>query len=130
MSFSAISSPEQDALEYMGLSKSLIIADSAEPKSIDELKRNGIRRIKASTKGQGSINAGIAKLQEYEIIVDSHCENFITELQNYSYKKDRATGEYVNEPEDRFNHLMDAARYGIQCLNAKHQLKTLPRGTL
>lgn len=117
-------------LEYMGLSKSMIIADSAEPKSIDELKRNGIRRIKPSTKGQGSINAGIAKLQEYEIIVDSHCENFITELQNYSYKKDRATGEYVNEPEDRFNHLMDAARYGIQCINVKHRLKSLPKGCL
>ena len=117
-------------LKYMGLAKSLIIADSAEPKSIDELKRNGIRRIRPSAKGQGSINTGIAKLQEYEIIVDSHCENFVTELQNYSYKKDKATGEYVNEPEDRFNHLMDAARYGIQCVENTHQLKTLPRYTL
>ena len=64
------------------------------------------------------------------MIVDEHCENFITELQNYSYKKDKATGEYVNEPEDRFNHLMDAARYGIQCLDNRCQLKSLPRYSL
>lgn len=117
-------------LTYMGLSKTLIIADSAEPKSIDELKKNGIRRIKPSAKGPGSINTGIAKLQEYEMIVDEHCVNFITELQNYSYKKDKSTGEYVNEPEDRFNHLMDAARYGIQCIDNRCQLKSLPRYSL
>lgn len=117
-------------LKTMGFSKSMIIADSAEPKSIEEIRQNGIRRIKESVKGKGSINAGIAKLQEYEMIVDTSCENFITELQNYSYKKDKATGEYVNEPEDRFNHLMDAARYGIQCLESRHQLRTLPKYSL
>lgn len=119
-----------DRLNMMGLSKSVIIADSAEPKSIDELKRNGIRRVKPSMKGQGSINTGIAKLQEYEIIVDAHCENFIIELQNYSYKKDKATGEYTNETVDAFNHLMDAARYGIQCLDSRSHLKSLPKYSL
>lgn len=119
-----------DRLKMMGLAKSQIIADSAEPKSIDELKKNGIARIKPSMKGQGSISAGIAKLQEFEIIVDGHCTNFITELQNYSYKKDKATGEYTNEPVDEFNHLMDAARYGIQCLNSRSRLKSLPKYSL
>lgn len=119
-----------DRLKMMGLAKSQIIADSAEPKSIDELKKNGIARIKPSMKGQGSISAGIAKLQEFEIIVDGHCTNFITELQNYSYKKDKATGEYTNEPVDEFNHLMDAARYGIQCLNSRSHLKSLPKYSL
>lgn len=117
-------------LTYMGLSKSLIIADSAEPKSIDELKKNGIRRIKPSTKGPGSINTGIAKLQEYEMIVDEHCVNFITELQNYSYKKDKSTGEYVNEPIDAYNHAIDALRYSLQCVDARHPLRTLPKYTL
>lgn len=117
-------------LKVMGLNKSTIIADSAEPKSIDELKKKGITRIKPSIKGQGSINTGISKLQEYEIIVDSHCENFTTELQNYSYKRDKATGEYINEPEDRFNHLLDAARYGIQCIDSRSKLSSLPRYSL
>jgi phage terminase large subunit len=97
----------------MGLMKSVIIADSAEAKSIEEIKRLGVRRIKESIKGQGSVLAGIQKLQEYELIVDSGCSFIVEELENYSWKKDKQTNEYINTPEDKNNHLMDALRYSL-----------------
>lgn len=117
-------------IERMGLSKSTIIADSAEQKSIDEIRRAGIRRIRPSVKGQGSVSQGIQKLQQYRIIVDASCLNLLEELENYSYKKDKATGEYINEPIDAYNHAIDALRYSLQCADAKSQLRTLPKYTL
>ena len=117
-------------LKLMGLSKSTIIADSAEQKSIEEIKRAGISRIKPAAKGQGSVLQGIQKLQQYEIVVDSSCFNLLEELENYSWKKDKSTGEYVNEPIDAYNHAIDALRYSLQCSEHKHRLKTLPKYTL
>lgn len=117
-------------LKTMGLQKSIIIADSAEQKSIQEIKKCGISRIKPSVKGQGSINQGIQKIQQYELIVDSSCYSLIEELENYSWKKDKASGEYINEPIDEYNHCLDALRYSLQCMDNKHQLKTLPKYSL
>lgn len=118
-----------DVITNLGFSKSVIIADSAEQKSIEELRQLGIRRIKPATKGKGSILQGIQKLQQYEIIVSPECEGVITELQNYSWKKDKNTNEYINEPIDEFNHYMDALRYSLQCVeNAK--LKTANKSAL
>lgn len=85
----------------LGFSKSLIIADSAEQKSIEEIRRAGINRIKPAVKGQGSVLQGIQKLQQYEIIVHPSCGNLIEELQNYSWTKDKQTNEYINTPIDR-----------------------------
>lgn len=99
-----------------GLNKSTIIADSAEPKSIEELKRLGIIRIKASKKGPDSIVHGIQKLQQYKIVVHPSCEELITELMNYSWQKDKQSGEYINKPVDKFNHYIDALRYSLQCI--------------
>ena len=117
-------------IEKMGLMKAVIIADSAEMKSIEEIKRLGVRRIKPSVKGQGSVQAGIQKLQEYEIIVDVGCIHTAEELENYSWKKDKQTNEYYNEPEDKNNHLMDALRYSLQCAEQGQRLKTLPKSAL
>lgn len=119
-----------DRLKLMGLSKSTIIADSAEQKSIEEIRRAGISRIKPSVKGQGSILQGIQQLQQYEIVVDASCFHVIEELENYSWKKDKSTGEYVNVPIDDYNHALDALRYSLQCASTRHQLKTLPKYTL
>lgn len=116
-------------IKAKGLSKSLIIADSAEPKSIEELKRAGIYRIRASVKGPDSINYGINILQQYHIFVDINCTEVITELQNYSWKKDRKTNEYINEPVDEFNHYLDALRYSMQCID-QHKLKTMDKKIL
>jgi len=116
-------------IQAKGYSKSLTIADCAEQKSIEELRRAGIYRIRASTKGTDSIIHGIQKLQQYELIVHPDCEETITELQNYSWQKDRSTGEYINKPIDTFNHCLDALRYSLQCVN-DNRLKTINKSIL
>lgn len=112
----------------LGFSKSVIVADAAEQKSIEEIKRYGVRRIKACTKGKDSIIYGIDKLQSYELIVHPDCSGIITEFENYSWKKDKNTGEYINEPVDAFNHYIDALRYSLQCVGLK--IQTLSKASL
>lgn len=112
-------------IEALGFSKSVIIADSAEKKSVEEIKRAGISRIRPSVKGPDSIMHGIQQLQNYEIIVHPSCEKIIIELENYSWQKDKNTGLYINKPIDAFNHFLDALRYSLQCGKAK--LKTLSK---
>ena len=114
----------------LGFSKSTIIGDSAEVKSIEELRRAGLYRIYPAAKGQGSVLQGIQKLQQLDIIVDPHCEHVITELQNYAWKKDRATGEYINEPIDEFNHCIDALRYSLQCIDKYKRLTSVSKSIL
>ena len=116
-------------IKYKGYGKETIYADAAEQKSIDEIKRNGVDHIKPAVKGQGSIMWGIDLLQQYRIIVSPTCENMITELQNYSWKKDKKTGEYINEPADEYNHLCDALRYAMQRIY-KPGLRTMPKSVL
>ena len=96
-----------------GFRKEKITADSAEPKSIDQLKGLGIDRIKGAKKGKDSINNGIQFIQDYKIIIHPKCVNFITEINNYSWEKDRF-GKSLNKPIDDFNHLMDAMRYALE----------------
>lgn len=112
-------------ISSLGFSKSTIIADAAEQKSIEEIKRLGIQRIKPCVKGPDSIIHGIQKLQNYEIIVHPQCSELITEFENYSWQKDKATGEYINKPIDSFNHYCDALRYSLQCVDNSRKLKTL-----
>lgn len=115
-------------IKDLGFAKSSIIADSAENKSIEEIKKLGIPRIKPAVKGQGSILQGIQKLKQYEIIIDPSCVNLIEEFRNYSWKKDKNTSEYVNEPIDSYNHGIDALRYSLQCGGV--QLKTFDKRLL
>lgn len=97
----------------MGFVKEQIIADSAEPKSIDELKYYGIRRIQGAKKGKDSINNGIQWIQDLEIIIHPRCVNFLTEISNYQWNTDKF-GNKINKPIDDFNHLMDAMRYALE----------------
>ena len=99
-------------IKYKGYSKETITADSAEPKSIDDLRCKGIYRIKAAAKGRDSILNGIQHIQEYKIIIHPKCENFITEINNYVW--DNKNGVTINKPIDDFNHLQDALRYAIE----------------
>lgn len=99
-------------IENMGYRKERITADSAEPKSIEELSRLGLR-VKSARKGKDSIMNGIQFIQDYQIYVHPRCTNFITEISNYSWQKDKF-GNTLNKPIDEFNHLMDALRYGIE----------------
>ena len=103
----------------MGYNKSVIRADSAEPKSIVELQEFGLSRVRRARKGKDSINNGIQKIQDFKIIVHPRCVNFITEINNYTWDKDKF-GNSVNKPIDDFNHLMDAMRYAMEDIgNAK-----------
>lgn len=97
----------------MGYSKEKIIADSAEPKSIAELDSLGLKRIKSAKKGKDSINNGIQWIQDLEILIHPRCANFITEISNYTWDKDKF-GKKLNRPIDDFNHLMDAMRYALE----------------
>ena len=119
-----------DQIKEMGFAKSIICADSAEQKSIDEIKRLGISRIKPCVKGKGSVLQGIQKLQQYELIVHPSCENVIEELENYAWKKDKQTNEYINEPAEGFDHYMDSLRYSLQCLDVRTQLTTMKKDLL
>lgn len=96
-----------------GYSKERIRADAAEPKSNDDLRRLGIGRLKAATKGPDSLMNGIARLQEYKIIVHRNCVNAAAELATYCWQTDKA-GNPLNRPVDKDNHLMDALRYAME----------------
>ena len=117
-------------IKELGLAKSLIIADSAENKSIDEIKKFGIQHIKPCEKGRGSVLQGIQKIQQYELIVHPSCEKVKEEISNYCWKKDRQTNEYINEPVDSWNHYLDALRYSLQCLDARAKLTTMNKSLL
>ncbi len=86
-----------------------IIADSAEPKSIEEIYRYGIN-IKGAEKGKDSIMYGITLLQEYPLRVTKRSTNLIKELRNYSWQTDKE-GKQINKPIDMWNHAIDALRY-------------------
>lgn len=118
-----------DRIKYLGLAKSLIIADSAQQKSIEQIKRLGVSRIKPATKGKGSILQGIQKLQQFNIVINPQCTNTLVQFQNYSWVKDKS-GEYINQPIDKYNHCIDALRYSLQCAEIKAKLKTLPSNVL
>jgi len=105
--------------------KALIIADGAEPKSIDELQIYGLDII-AATKGQGSILQGIQAVQNKDISLTKRSTNLIKEYRNYLWKTDR-DGKSLNVPEDIFNHGMDAVRYAITDLYPIEEPKKEPK---
>jgi phage terminase large subunit len=99
-------------LQSLGLDRrDEIFADSAEPKSIEELHRFGWN-IKPTAKGQDSINAGIDILKRHKIFATSRSNNLIKELQNYKWTEDK-NGNLLNKPIDVMNHALDASRYAV-----------------
>lgn len=96
---------------YKNIPNALIIADAAEPKSIDEIKAFGLS-ILPSTKGQGSILQGIQAVQNQKISITKRSVNTIKEYRNYLWETDK-DGKIINEPVDFMNHHMDAIRYAI-----------------
>lgn len=112
----------------MGYKKERIRADSAEPKSNDDLRRLGIRGILPSVKGADSILNGIAAISEYKIFIHPKCENFISEISRYSFRQD-ASENGKNYPEDKNNHLMDAMRYAFYDVRFQKPQNTAERKT-
>ena len=111
-----------EEIKEAGYSKNRITADSAEPKSIRELRDMGLR-IRPAEKGKDSIRHGIQFIENFEIIVHPRCTNFITEISNYTYQTDKQ-GNTTNTPIDDFNHLMDALRYAAESYTKKQGVNT------
>lgn len=116
-------------IEKMGFKKELIIADGAEAKSIEHLRSLGLSRVRASRKGKDSVNAGIQFIQDFKIYIHPRCNNFLTEISNYSWDKDKF-GKTINKPIDDFNHLMDAMRYALEDYMRNNRMITLNKNIL
>jgi phage terminase large subunit len=101
-----------ETIVSMGYAKERFTGDSAEPKSNDELRGLGLR-ITGAQKGRDSVMNGVQWIQDLEIIVHPRCVNFLTEISNYTWDKDKF-GVKLNAPIDDFNHLMDAMRYALE----------------
>lgn len=114
--------------------KALVIADSSEPKSIDEIMRYGVT-ILGAQKGPDSINNGIAVVQAQRISMTSRSTDLIREYRNYLWMNDK-NGKIINVPEEGFDHCLDAVRYAITSLlratnsaPVVHQSNLKPYGT-
>lgn len=94
--------------------QALVMADSAEPKSIDEIRSYGVN-IMPAQKGPGSVSQGIQYVQDQKISVTRRSRNIIKEYENYAWKVDK-DGNVLNEPEEGWDHTMDAIRYGMESL--------------
>lgn len=105
--------------------RALAVADSAEPKSIDEIRLYGISIIPCE-KGKDSVRQGIQMVQEQQISVTKRSVNLIKEYRNYLWATDK-DGNYIqpNEPEHEFSHSMDAIRYAMQTLISYHQRREM-----
>lgn len=107
------------------LPKALVIGDSAEPKSIDELMLYGVN-ILPSQKGPGSVNQGIQFVQDKRISVTKRSINLIKEYRNYLWKTDK-DGNIIDTPEGGLDHAMDALRYGMESIRPKTDRKPRPK---
>lgn len=113
------------AIKEKGYHKNVIIADCANPKDIADLRKMGIGRIKRCFKGNNSILNGLRKLQEYKIIINEDCKNTIIEFDNYTWIKDKSSGEWTDTTIDSFNHCIDSLRYSIQAIRNKASILTV-----
>ena len=102
----------------------LTIADSAEPKSIDELKLYGVNVLPAQ-KGPDSIRQGIQRIQGLPIFVTKRSTNLIKEYRNYLWLTDR-DGKVLNQPTPGQDHALDGARYAVTSLYPSHHQSSVP----
>lgn len=100
--------------------KALVIADSAEPKSIDEIRGYGVT-ILPSKKGQGSVLQGIQYVQQQRVSITKRSTNLIKEYRNYVWVTDKE-GKIINEPDHLYSHSMDALRYGLASIKDPNQM--------
>lgn len=117
-----------EAAKNMNIGKTKIYVDNAEPRSIQYFRNEGINAIGCS-KGKDSIKAGYMFLQDNLIIVSPKCENFLNELENFSYIKSKQTGEYTDDTTHEFSHAIAAARYAYSDIFTSKQLKTLNKAS-
>lgn len=118
-----------EAIKKMNLQKTKIYVDAAEPRSIQYFKNEGINAV-ACAKGKDSVKAGLMFLQDNLIIVHPKCQNFITELENFSYIKSKQTGEWTEDTTHEWSHAIDACRYGYSDIYTNKKLKTFDKALL
>jgi phage terminase large subunit len=104
--------------------KALVIADSAEPKSIDEITSYGVM-IQPALKGQGSLSKGIAFVQDQRMSMTKRSLNVIKEYRNYLWQTDKE-GKIINVPDVGFDHAMDAVRYAVNSLLVDDDIDDFP----
>ena len=117
------------AIKDMKLTKTKLYVDSAEARSIAYFKQEGINAYPCA-KGSGSVKAGLMFLQNHLIVVHPSCQNFITELENFSYIKSKQTGEYTEDTTHEWSHAIDACRYAYSDIYTNKKLKTLDKSAL
>jgi phage terminase large subunit len=114
----------KEYLKVPGATRGKIYGDSSRPDTISHLKYYGFD-IEAADKGPNSVEDGIAYLLDFEeIIIHPRCKNTIDEFDLYSYKVDKNTGEILRDLVDKYNHVIDAIRYGL-CKYIKRQVSIL-----
>ena len=118
-----------DAITSMGLSKSKLCVDAAEPRTIQFFRLQGINAVPCA-KGKDSVKAGLMFLQDNKLVVSPSCVNLITELENFSYIKSKQTGEYTDDTTHEWSHAIDALRYGYSDIYTNKKLKTLDKSVL
>lgn len=114
------------AIKKMKAHKHKTIADSSEPKSIDYIRSKEVK-IEGAQKGKDSVSAGIDFLSEFEIIVNAHLVEFMTEFANYSWALDKE-GKPTNKPCDDFNHFIDSLRYSCEPLMINRKMPAIKVG--
>ena len=117
------------AIKDMKLTKTKLYVDSAEARSIAYFKQEGINAYPCA-KGSGSVKAGLMFLQDHLIVVHPSCQNFITELENFSYIKSKQTGEYTEDTTHEWSHAIDACRYAYSDVYTSKKAKTMSKAAL
>lgn len=117
------------AIKDMNLTKIRVYVDSAEPRTIQFLKSEGINAY-PSIKGKDSVSAGLMFLQNHKIVVHPSCKNFIMELENFSYVKSKQTGQYTEETTHEYSHAIDACRYAYSDIYTQTKMKTFNKTSL
>jgi phage terminase large subunit len=117
------------AIKEMNLTKTKLYVDSAEPRSIQYFKSEGINAVGAN-KGRDSVKLGIMFLQDNTIIVHPKCKNFIMELENFSYIKSKLTGNFTEDTTHEFSHAIDACRYAYSDIYTQTKLKSMNKAAL
>lgn len=117
------------AIKDMHLTKTKLFCDSAEPRTIQYFRNEGINAVGAS-KGKDSVKAGLMFLQDHLIVVHPRCKEFIRELENFSYKKSKQTGEWTDDTTHEFSHSIDGLRYAYADIYTNTKLKSVSKAVL
>lgn len=119
-----------ETIAAMNLKKTKLWVDSAEPRTIDYFKSEGINAVPSLKKGRDSVRMGIMFLQDNLIVVHPKCQNLIRDLRNLSYIKSKTTGFYTEEMDHQYTHTVDALRYAYSDIYTNNKLRTLNKNIL